>query len=287
MNVEDKLRDIGFIIKRNLKFGLNRVGTFEHPNSTNGWIYLKDVFVNYGAFDESIESGYLFTDDKPSIHTVFKFKKEACAEQERVEILQRNDAVQKVKTRFLHLESQSTEHTYLKNKEAIFDAKLKIDNDYLLNIPMYNIKKDIVGIQTVNIEGKKHFEFGSLLKAAFFPLVEPGKFLGDSNLILITEGYSTGSSVFQAMQTKLAACAVIVAFSVGNMDNVFNVLSAEFPNIPILIVKDNDSPGYLPINMGFTVGAFGEDANDLHIRAGLDELAIQLMNKLRFINIGE
>lgn len=287
MNIENKLRDIGFIIKKPLKEGKNRVGTPSLPNELAGWVYIRSEFTNYGSWDNSIDQGYFFNNDQDlskkqkNVLNSFAYEEQRKLEEEEkiIRMLEVREEFQVLRT--------ITSHPYLDHKQSLIDAKLRIDHKENLAIPMYNINKQIFGYQTISIQGNKYFKPGSILKESFFPILEPGSKLEESNLILLAEGYATASSIFQAAQLLMTKCAVISCFSVGNIDPVFNSIRKENQNIPILIVKDNDSPGYLPINMGFVVGKFGEDANDVHCRRGLEELRRELELNLRFVKIGE
>lgn len=285
LEIHNRLEELGFILKVNLKFGLNRVSTQQYPNQKNGWIYLKDKFVNFGSWSEDIESGYFFTQELSNESRARNVvKSDAYIEQEKLEKEQKIQQLEDIRNKLAILKP-IINHPYLEYKKSLSDPKLRCDEYMNLVIPSYNIDKKIMGYQTISHNGDKFFRPGTILKGSFFPILENGIKLEDANLILLAEGYSTASSIFQAMQLVMSKCAVIVCFSVCNIDYVAKDFIKHY-NVPILTIKDNDSPGYMPVHIGFTVGNLGEDANDVHCKRGLEKLKEELIHNLRFIKIG-
>lgn len=95
----------------------------------------------------------------------------------------------------------------------------------------------------------------------------------------LVEGYATGLSVEAAVRLLRLTDAVVICFSAGNLINVAGQLGGQ-----VLVCADNDASGAgeraavatgKPFVMSSVVG---EDANDMHQRAGVFKLAALLMD---------
>ena len=125
--------------------------------------------------------------------------------------------------------------------------------------------------------------------------------LAGADRIYVVEGFATGASVFMAMQHMNISCAVIVAIDADNMIKVVQAYQQKAPYLELKLALDNDmwkqreGKG----NKGMLIGMdllteFDElrayapnfnkvdacyrptDWNDLHLKAGLKEVARQL-----------
>lgn len=169
------------------------------------------------------------------------------------------------------------EHNYLHYK-GFPEEKGFVLEDRLL-IPMRNVKTNrLQGYQAISwnsAERKydKKMLAGMMAKHAVL-------WLGPrpASEIWFVEGYATGLSVRNALRSCGLGGAVVVCFSASNLVNIANQISNNR-----FVFADNDESGTgekaaketgLPWAMSDKVG---EDANDLHKRAGLFALVAKLM----------
>lgn len=120
-------------------------------------------------------------------------------------------------------------------------------------------------VQRIGADGSKLFLTGGKAKGSVFVLGRGAR--GERFLV---EGYATGLSVQAALIDMRKRCEVWVCFSAGNL-----IYVSQFVRRPAIVVADNDESFAglksaketgLPFVIHDTVG---EDANDLHRRAGL------------------
>jgi len=88
-----------------------------------------------------------------------------------------------------------------------------------------------VSVQYIDVEGKKSFHPGSPVTGGFHFIGN----LTDTDLIYVVEGFATGVTVYEAVQTP-----VVISFSSGNIKSVCARLKARLPNIRLVIAADND-----------------------------------------------
>jgi putative DNA primase/helicase len=150
------------------------------------------------------------------------------------------------------------QHPYLKAK-GFPDAKGLVVGEELI-VPMRDVNTQrVVGAQRIQVSGEKRFIPGTRAKGAVFVL-------GRGREPWLVEGYATGLSVQAAL--RFSDVRVVVCFSAGNLAHVAKITGGR-------IVADHDASGTgqrvakasgLPWCMSPTLG---DDANDLHMRAGL------------------
>ncbi len=284
-DINYRLEKLGFIVKR-VKIGkINRCATVSKPNKRNGWFIVGDDAVNYGSWDESIESGYFWIDEKifkakPTVEQLKLREKrlQELKELEQQEIKTRIQEVQKVFNVYHDFKVQSL---YLDKKQALRRDDFKQDFSQKLIIPMYNINGLVVGYQSIDNNGAKMFKTGSVCKSAFYPIKYT--LMKEVNLFILCEGYATGSSIYQALYEHLTYVniAVIVCFSAKNIDNVAAEIKLKHKNSYVYAIKDMDNAGLSVKTIGFTVGVEnGQDANDIHIKYGLEKLGSLIVKRL-------
>lgn len=123
---------------------------------------------------------------------------------------------------------EAFEHEYLQRKQ-VQPHGIRIAGDLLL-IPMRNVAGELVGVQTINADGKKLYRKGTHKTGAYHLLGKPDE------RIVIAEGYATASSIFAA-----TGCAVAVAFDAGNIIHVTKMLHAKYPTTTIILAADDDA----------------------------------------------
>ena len=166
-------------------------------------------------------------------------------------------------------------HNYLTAKGL--DARGLVTPDYVLVVPMRGIDDgQLRGAQTIALvdnQWRKKFIFGTRAKGAVLR-IGPAR----ATEAYLVEGYATGLSVEAAARRLCLSAAIYVTFSADNLAHVAPLIRGRR-----YVVADNDASGTgqrvaeatgLPWVMSDRVG---EDANDLHQRAGVMALANLMM----------
>lgn len=126
-------------------------------------------------------------------------------------------------------------HTYLLAKGGIYPHGAKQLGQALL-IPVYGQDKQLTGCQFIYGDGSKKFLTGTKKQGSFCCL-KPANYLpADTQAIYITEGWSTGVSVFMAMNGL-----VFIAFDKGNLKAVAVFVRSKYPQALIVVCGDNDA----------------------------------------------
>lgn len=169
-------------------------------------------------------------------------------------------------------------HNYLHIK-GFPDAQGFVSEDGALLIPMRSLTGDLQGVQAIRwVEADRAYEkkmqpFGMKAKAAVFRL-------GDKTApeTFLCEGYATGLSIVAALRSVGLRASVLVCFSANNLVTVARMVRGK-----VFVFADNDKSeagekAALETNLPYCMSPqVGEDANDLHVRAGLMAVCQQLM----------
>lgn len=175
------------------------------------------------------------------------------------------------------------EHNYFHFK-GLPDTRGLIRADGALVVPMRSVTGALQGAQVIrwdpeNRRYDKRMLPGMKAKGAVLRIGPPR-----AQQVFMCEGYATGLSIDMAIRQVRMNAAVMVCFSATNMVHV----APQIPG-PKFVFADNDESGIgervaretgLPYCMSDRIG---EDANDLHVRAGLLALCSHLMNVRREI----
>ena len=134
-------------------------------------------------------------------------------------------------------EQYDFEHPYLTKKKLKNHYSIRIDNlKNFLVIPLYDINKSLISVQTISPDGDKRFFTGAKTKGAFFPIGL--KELNSPNApIFLGEGVATMATVYELLGAKYPAVA---AMNCGNLLEVAQALKSKYPSNPIVITADND-----------------------------------------------
>jgi putative DNA primase/helicase len=155
-------------------------------------------------------------------------------------------------------------------------------------IPLRDIGGKLWSLQFINDDGNKKFLKGGRKAGCFHVL---GHVDNKTPQLFVTEGYSTGASVYMAMNIP-----TIIAFDAGNIDLVVSSFRQIYPNMQITIAADNDCWKDGVANIGLTkaqeaANKYGcsvihpkfinteskpTDFNDLHILEGIEVVQAQL-----------
>jgi len=177
----------------------------------------------------------------------------------------------------------TVENIYCKLKGIIPPDTVKEGQRGQLIIPVYGADGGLQSVQEIYPDKRKQFAKDAKMKGGRFVF----GVLTDGEQITLTEGFSTGASVFAS-----GVGAVVNCFSGGNLAAVAADLRQRYPNSFILVAGDLDAHGkgaeyaraavaqampnsvmILPV---FSDGRDTGDFNDLHQFAGLDEVSKQL-----------
>lgn len=249
---------------------IKRCPTVDKPRSTNGAYF----------FDG--ERGWVFRwDAEATVQWWHDPNAKPWTEEQKADLRKRQQAEAKARreeqTRVAKLaenilsQCELKPHGYLDSKGFVGVAGLVLDS--VLHIPMRNaLNNQIQGLQRIEmIDGKysKKFMYGQSSKDAVL-------YLGDraNPRRIFCEGYSTGLSIQTALKQMKMPFTVVVCFSAKNLRNVAALLGGGY------VFADNDKEDSMGRRAGQNAAIDtglpwvmsdmeGEDANDLHQRAGI------------------
>ncbi|WP_374962918.1 toprim domain-containing protein [Spongiibacter tropicus] len=122
-------------------------------------------------------------------------------------------------------------HPYLTRKRVLpYGLREAAGN---LVVPITDIDGVLCSIQTISPKGDKRFLSGGRIKGCMCWI--EGKY---SDTVYIAEGWATAASV-TAYTGRTTACA----FNAGNIPAVAQAIRKKYPNIPLIVVADNDEAG--------------------------------------------
>lgn len=124
----------------------------------------------------------------------------------------------------------TAEHPYLQRK-GIVPARLKLDEQGRLMIPVYSAPREVASYQTIDANGDKLFMPGGRMAGSYHSIAGP-----DPARVLVCEGYATGAALVRATGHSVAC-----AMSAGNLAAVIVKLQALFQDgREIVACPDND-----------------------------------------------
>lgn len=260
---------------------IKRCGTVEKPRGTNGayfWDGARGWVFNWAAearvqwFND--DAAKPWTDEEKALWRARRQAAQASQEQDYQRAAQR--AAELIRS------AKPSEHNYL-HRKGFPDAQGFVAADGALLIPMRNLStNNVQGVQVIRWNPEtmafdKKMSPGMKAKGAVFRM-------GDRTApeTFLCEGYATGLSIVAALRSAGLRASVLVCFSANNLEHVAPQLKAR-----AFVFADNDKSGTgeksakatgLPYCMSPVVG---EDANDLHARAGLFAVCQLLMEVRR------
>lgn len=123
--------------------------------------------------------------------------------------------------------SPDPKHQYLVTKRVNGKGLRQLNRQLL--VPYRNIDGILAAVGTIKPDGQKRFLPGSILSGAFMLLGEI------SDRIYICEGYATGASIYQALQTTTVICG-----SAGNLAPVATQIRKKFSTLEMIFMADDD-----------------------------------------------
>lgn len=125
----------------------------------------------------------------------------------------------------------SVTHPYLQAKGIEGHGALQGANDELY-IPLSDVNNHLITAQRIKPDGSKFLWSGCGKTGGMF------KIAGDSRVILISEGFATASSLFEA-----TGYTSVMAIDAGNLIHVTRAIQEKYPNSVIVLCGDNDQFG--------------------------------------------
>lgn len=260
---------------------IKRCGTVDKPKSTNG-AYFFDGGRGW-VFNWAAEAKVQWWNDAnaqpwtEADKAAWRAKKQA-AQQSAEQGYQRAA----MRAQEMLRAAKPAEHDYL-HRKGFPAAQGFVGADGALLIPMRDLFTNALnGLQVIRWdEEARKFEKkmlpGMKAKGAIYRM--GSKHAAET---VLCEGYATGLSIVDAMRSVGLQAAVLVCFSANNIEHVASQIKGRR-----YVFADNDASGTgervaqatgLPYCMSPEVG---EDANDLHMRAGLFAVAQKLMEVRR------
>ena len=292
------LKSYGFTPPDKIRMGeIDRIdGPNDKPHQGSGWYV-------YHEIDDTTEDGYVIGvasfgdwkgDDAPvkwSSRTSSQMNdREQRNYREKVEVMraqqieeQRNkhqEAAAKAYNIWSKLSDATNDHPYLKEKGVIACDGVKVTPQNDLIIPAA-IENQLTTLQSIKAWGEyevngrkignKRFQAGGKSKGAYFVIN------GDSSVIYIAEGYSTGMSVRMATGNTVYVC-----FNCHNIYDVTAFAKVQHKDAQIIIAGDDDFNNEINAGRKYAetaarahdvIAIFPEgvnDFNDAHVKYGLD-----------------
>ncbi len=248
-------RDHGLIIRDLIPDGrVHRVPTEGHPRKRNGAY----------AFDGT--KGFVQAWDIHPEAIPFRGGRGERIQRlpERLRAVSRDRKAAEALARQIVARSAFQSHPYLTRKGFPRECALVDPDDGRLIVPMHdaNSYSRLLSVQRIAEDGSKLFLKDGIAKDAVFHL-------GRGSVDILVEGFATGLSVRAAIEAMYRRARIVVCFSAGNLANVARL----YPRA--VVVADNDASGAGEAAARMTGRRWamsdrvGEDANDLHQRAGL------------------
>lgn len=260
---------------------IRRCGTEDHPRSKNGAYFYDGRRGWVRVWDGGGETQWWNDPDAKPWTEADKAKWRAKRQAELKAIALRHKRAAErahVLVGSCHLDT----HMYLVAK-GLGDVKTLVGPEGEMMIPMRAFHSNrLVGVQFVRWEPEHTDEDGEVVKAGWNKKMQygiDGKLavlrLGDPRapLVWLCEGFATGLSIAAALESMHLRAQVIVCFSDHNMVEVAQHIPGKK-----YVFADHDKSG-AGLRAATKIGApyvmspkLGEDANDLHQRAGLMEV---------------
>lgn len=268
-----------------------RCGTEEHPKRKNGAYFFDGDRGWVQAWDGDCEI-YWWDDPTRAAPTPAELEERRRRQQQREEEQARLWGKAAVKCIALERSAKVMEHNYLHRKGlgdvkglVLPDEGGKFSPTNQLFVPMRNFRKgNVCGGQKIFFDYEarkwdKKYVFGSQPKGAAY-VIGPTTQVDE---VVLVEGYATGLSVDKALKQMCLRATVLVCFNDSNLINIAKEVSG-IKRKYIFADHDKSAAGEsaaqaagLPYCMS---PVEGEDANDLHVRAGLTPVC-ELIRQVR------
>lgn len=247
---------------------IRRCPTTAHPRSKNGayWFDGQRGWVQNWEHGDSVQWW-----NDPAAKPWTEADKAAWAEKRRIAQAERQQARQRAATLAAELVAQAApaEHGYLRAKGFAEIKGLTLDDGGTLLVPMRDLATNtLIGAQRIRLidnAWEKRYLTGQRTTGAVF-VIGPRK----ASETWLVEGFATGLSVERALRQLHIPASVMVTFSAHNLQHcAAHTAGRRF------VFADNDvsetgQKAAIATGLRWVMSPeAGEDANDLHQRAGL------------------
>lgn|GEM_PF-2134426 len=259
----NEMQQFGLLIKYsniNTNGKIQRVATQTKPKSKNGWYVIhvtnSGIIAIFGDHQKNCKpiKWSNFSKISPTEYTALKNK---ITQTNSQCIYEKEILLEKIK----HFYSKKVRpmtllHKYLEQKNLVelnFNSlidPLGVTNDNKLVVPIRNISNELMGLQTIDVSGKKLMLKGSQKKGNFYTISYKDTYLKNAEIVFIGEGFATMASIYIAaykISNEIRICS-IVAIDVYNIESVLNSIIQQKLNPRIILVADNDCAN--EINIG-------------------------------------
>lgn len=278
------LDGLGFVIHTPIK-GLgefNRCGTREKPKSKNGSFIIYSNCIWYQDFAADIEGTIKLNNEYITPKRDYERRKIRDAYLAQI----KQERLIEIREEVGNFKPLTIIHPYFVRKQVSHTFGLLQDEYNNIVIPMVNTRKEIMGYQTITkstTENNKWIAQGSIKQGSFHNL---SSYVSTKHVFLC-EGYATAASIYSSLIGLLDDYSVICCFDAGNVDKVYyNLFQQQEIGIRarFIAIKDDDQAGREKVKSpGFVIGienVNGTDANDYHIKYGLDALGLEIWSRL-------
>lgn len=274
---------------------IRRCATVDHPRAKNGAFMFDGERGWVRAWDGDGDTHWWNDPHATPPNPAEKRRRADKQRQEQQRLERRFHAAVAEATRLL-ASCYHEPHSYLASK-GLPDEEGMVTPDYTLFVPMRHVDDNAVrGGQLIRWLPERVDADGVVLPAGWDKKQIPGSRLAQSTLFLgdrrakefwLVEGYVTGLSVRAALRSMHIAATVVVCFNDWNITQIAPRLAGRR-----FIFADNDKSGAgeraakatgLPYchSDQFGKDGKGEDANDMHQRAGLLAIAALMLKTRR------
>ncbi len=259
----------------------------DKTNEKSGWYVIHQVgehiFANYGNWRTGQEQKWSSTKNSNlSQRQREDLTKRIQEAQKKAEIEQKkrqNEVAVDCEARFKSY-GKVDKHGYLTTKN-IQNYGLKSKSESLV-VPIYNILGEIRSLQYMNKKGDKRFVSAGEVKGNMFLIGTDFQSISKLENIIVTEGYATGSSVYEATNIPVA-CVFSANFGYEAVKNIRAKTDAR-----IILAFDNDKTGLGQkksqeiassfYNCVVRVPSIIGDYNDLALQQGLEKVKLELLD---------
>lgn len=282
-NISDltfEMQQFGLMINNfniNTNGKIQRVATQTKPKSKNGW-YVVHV-TNYGIvaiFGDHQKNckPIKWTNITKTSQNQYAALKNKIIQMKIENALKKKTLLEKINLFYLkEVQPMILLHKYLEIKNLIeldfnnLNDELGITKDNKLVIPIRNISNELMGLQTINVDGKKFILKGSQKKGNFYTISNKGTNLKNAEIIFIGEGFSTMASIHIAahkISNEIRICS-IMAIDVYNIEDVLNNIILHNSNPRIILVADNDCASEINIGVQTCTFIFNKYKNMINL----------------------
>ena len=209
-------------------------GKGKADNNRAGWCILSynGLWGAFGDFSSNMHKTWTADGNRFLTDEEAKSSYEKHVEEAQKILLARNQYAAEQANRVWKKSVYAKQHPYLTKKDVnAYGIKQSKDN---LLIPVKNETGAIVSWLFIDPDGNKRFLSGGKKRGCYCTIGEITS-LSDELVICLTEGWSTGSTVYES-----TGIPTVIAFDVGNLSIVAQTIHDQYPKATLIICADDD-----------------------------------------------